>query len=580
MAMAPLPHVLRDYALLADGERGAVIAPTGELAWMCFPRWDSDPVFASLLGGKGHYIIRPSGSFVWGGQYDTGTLVWRNRWLVGSDTVECIEALAFPGRVASAVLLRRVVAVRGAAQVDVELCLADAFGRGGTTKLRRTGEHVWEGRRHDLRVRWLTPAEPRWDDGVAKLRVDVPPETHVDFVLELSTDELSDEPSTGGEVLQATTTAWRRTVSDVPHSLAPRDARHAVAVLRGLTASSGAMVAAATTSLPERADEGRNYDNRYAWLRDQCYAGMGAAAAGVPDLVDTAVRFVHERLLEDGPKTRPAYRVDGTAVPAERNIDLPGYPGAPHVVAGNHAGSQFQLDVFGEALLLFASASDVDRMHPDAWRAAEVAAAAIETEWTRPDAGIWELAPAEYAHSRLICAAGLFELARCAPAGTQSNRWLALADKIVAGVAANSVHPSGRWQRAPDDPRCDASLLLPSLRGSIPADDPRTHATLDAVRTDLCDEGYVYRYRAGDEPLGQAEGAFLLCGFWLALALHQAGDRLHATRLFDRNRAACGPSGLFTEEFDVHQRQLRGNVPQAFVHALLLEASARLTEDD
>jgi GH15 family glucan-1,4-alpha-glucosidase len=138
------------------------------------------------------------------------------------------------------------------------------------------------------------------------------------------------------------------------------------------------------------------------------------------------------------------------------------------------------------------------------------------------------------------------------------------------------VHPSGRWQRAPGDPRADASLLLPVIRGAVPADDPRAQATALAVAAELADDGFVYRFRHDDRPLHRAEGAFLLCGFGMALAAQAAGDEVAAVRWFERNRAACGPAGIYTEEYDVHQHQLRGNLPQAFVHAALLECAARL----
>jgi GH15 family glucan-1,4-alpha-glucosidase len=135
------------------------------------------------------------------------------------------------------------------------------------------------------------------------------------------------------------------------------------------------------------------------------------------------------------------------------------------------------------------------------------------------------------------------------------------------------LHPTGRWQRSPHDDRLDAALLLPAIRGAIPADDPRTHATLRAFGQELTDDGYAYRYRPDERPLGEAEGAFLLCGFIMSLALGQQGDAVGAARWFERNRSACGPPGLLSEEFDVAQRQLRGNLPQAFVHALLLECA-------
>jgi GH15 family glucan-1,4-alpha-glucosidase len=138
------------------------------------------------------------------------------------------------------------------------------------------------------------------------------------------------------------------------------------------------------------------------------------------------------------------------------------------------------------------------------------------------------------------------------------------------------LHRSGRWQRSASDERLDAALLLPPLRGAIAASDPRTLATLRAYTDELTQDGYAYRYRPDERPLGQAEGAFLLCGFILSLALAEQGDAVAAGRWFERNRAACGPPGLLSEEFDVEQRQLRGNLPQAFVHALLLECAATL----
>ncbi|TMD91758.1 MAG: glycoside hydrolase family 15 protein, partial [Chloroflexi bacterium] len=185
-----------------------------------------------------------------------------------------------------------------------------------------------------------------------------------------------------------------------------------------------------------------------------------------------------------------------------------------------------------------------------------------------------EIEPRRWTHSRLVCAAGLRAVAARRGAGAHSAGWSALADALVAGCAATATHPSGRWQRAADDPRVDAALLLPALRGAVPADDPRTLATLRAVEAELTTDGYAYRYRPDARPLGEAEGAFLLCGFVMSLAVGQQGDAVGAARWFERNRAACGPPGLYSEEFDVEQRQLRGNLPQAFVHALLLECAA------
>jgi GH15 family glucan-1,4-alpha-glucosidase len=334
------------------------------------------------------------------------------------------------------------------------------------------------------------------------------------------------------------------------------------------------MAAAATMGLPERADAKRNYDYRYAWIRDQCFAGQAAGAGAPTGLLDSSVRFVSERLLADGMNLKPAYTITGGRVPDEHILDLPGYPGGTDKV-GNWVNAQFQLDSFGEALLVFATAARHDHLETGHWRAVEEAVRAIAAKWTEPDAGIWELGNERWTHSRLICVAGLNAISRSAP-DAQASTWRALAEKILAHTAATSTHPSGRWQRSAADDRIDAALLLPAIRGAVPAHDPRSLATAAAVREELLDDGYVYRFRQGPGPLADAEGAFLLCGFALAMAEHSRHDDVEAVRWFERNRAACGPPGLYAEEFDVAQRRLRGNLPQAFVHALMLEAAARL----
>ncbi|MHA6783259.1 glycoside hydrolase family 15 protein [Pseudonocardia saturnea] len=570
------PHVLREYALLADGERGALIGPRGDIAWLCAPRWDSDAVFSSLVGGGGSYAVTPTGRFVWGGHYEPGSLIWRSRWVTETGIIECREALAFPGNRHQTVLLRRIVAVSGDARVDVVLQPAARFGREPLRDLHLGDDGCWEGRSGDLRVRWSGAPDARVDGERLVLTCDVPEGAYRDLVLEIADTPLDGKAPDPDRTWAGTEAAWAAAVPPLRDSVAPRDARHSYAVLRGLTSSGGGMVAAATMGLPERAAQGRNYDYRYVWIRDQCYAGQAVAVDGPHPLLDDAVRFVAERVLADGPDLRPAYTITGGPVPDQHGLDLPGYPGGRDVV-GNHVNAQFQLDAFGEALLLFAAAARRDRLDAEHHKALLAIVAAIEARWGEPDAGIWELDDRRWAHSRLTCVAGLRAVAGSAVAATaDAARWSALADAILADAGADCVHPSGRWQRAPDDPRVDAALLLPAIRGAMPATDPRTLATVRAVHDELAEEGYAYRFRQDARPLGEAEGAFGLCGFLMALAAHQQGDAVAATTWFERNRAACGPPGLFSEEYDVAQRQLRGNLPQAFVHALMLETSLRL----
>ncbi|WBP84507.1 glycoside hydrolase family 15 protein [Kitasatospora cathayae] len=578
------PRSLREYALLADGERGALVGPSGEIAWLCAPRWDSDPVFAALIGGTGEYAVTPVGRFVPGGYYEGRGLVRHGRWITEQGVIVCREALALPADPHRLVLLRRVHADYGPARLRLRLAAGSGFDTARTRAPRRTTDG-WSIRAGRLRLRWTGAQAARpHPDGSLVADVALDPGERLDLVLEVSDRGLDAPPPDPDRCWRATERAWRAAVPDLRHTYDGRDAAFSYAVLRGLTSpATGGMVAAATTSLPERAEEGRNYDYRYVWIRDQCLAGQAVAACGPDPLLDDAVRFTTARLAEDGPRIAPAYTAAGGRVPDQHTVDLPGYPGG-HDQVGNRITRQFQLDAFGEALLLFAAAARHDRLGPEAHGAARTAAAAIAARWREPDAGIWELGPRQWTHSRLICAAGLHAITRPRVAGAAgltdglAAEWSALADRLSARAARLALHPSGRWQRSPDDPAPDLALLLPPVRGWPPADDPRTVATLRACREQLTDGHYAYRFRHDERPLAEAEGAFVLCGFLMALAERQQGDAVEAARWFETTRGLCGSAGLFSEEYDIAQRQQRGNLPQAFVHAMLLECAARLAE--
>jgi GH15 family glucan-1,4-alpha-glucosidase len=570
------PEVLREYAFLGDGERGALVGPRGEIVWMCAPRWDSDAVFSSLMGGAGAYVLTPANPwFVWGGYYEGGSLIWRSRWVTSEGAVECREALALPTDEHRAVLLRRLEALERREVAKVVLAPRAEFGRLGLRQLRRDDEGVWTGRTGSLHVRWSGAGNAREVDGALEMELDLASGESHDLVLEISDQPFSDPPVEAALAWAATENEWRLRVPTLGPTLGDRDTHHAYAVLTGLTSATGGMVAAATTALPERAETGRNYDYRYCWIRDQSYAGRAVAADGPHPLLDSALHFVSERILADGPRLRPAYTVTGGRVPPESEVSgVLGYPGGGNTV-GNGIDKQFQLDSFGEALILLAAGARHDRLDSSHWRAIEVVVEAIRKRGDDPGAGVWELEDRRWAHSRLACAAGLRAVAAVAPR-PQAAAWVSLADEMVAKTTRESLHPDGRWQRAPDDPRVDASLLLPVVRGGLPADDPRSQATRQAVLADLERDGFVYRFRHDARPLHEAEGAFLLCGFIAALATHQVGDTARARGFFERSRSACGPAGVFSEEYDVRQRQQRGNLPQAFVHALMFEASVRL----
>ncbi|WP_416904332.1 glycoside hydrolase family 15 protein [Micromonospora echinospora] len=574
-AAGTAPAVLRDYALLADGHRGALVGPGGDVAWLCAPGWSDPAVFGALLGGAGQFLVAPAADrFVWGGHYEPGSLVWRSRWVTGNGIVESREALVFPGEAGRLVLLRQVRALDRPARVRVVVDPRAGFGREPVRDVARDGGR-WLARTGGLCLR-LQGGEGLHRDrhGFLTGELTVPAGGWHDLVLELATGPLDQPCESPGELWRTTEHHWASVIPSLDGP-ARRDATLAYSVLRGMTRPGGGMVAAATTALPERAMAGRNYDYRYAWIRDQSFAGQAGALVGRYDLLDDAVAFLTERVLADGDRLAPAYTVGGDPVPVEQPLDgLPGYPGAG-ARTGNWVRGQFQLDTYGEVLMVLATAQRHDRLDSDGHRALRVAADTVERRWSQPDSGIWELPARQWTHSKLTCVAGLRAAARAAPARPAAC-WSALADRILADAAANGLAATGHWRRAYDDDRVDAALLLPGIRGALPPQDPRTERTRRAVLAHLDQDGYLYRFRPDRRPLGDAEGAFLLCGFAAALAAWQAGDAVGANRWFERNRAACGPPGLYTEEYDVRQRQLRGNLPQGFVHALMLETAVTL----
>lgn len=472
--LAPLapPQALRDYAFLADGYRGAIIGPRGDVSWLCAPRWDSAAVLSNLVGGRGCYAVSPAGTYVWGGYYEPGSLIWRSRWTTTDGRIESREALAVPSDPHTLTLLRRVENIDGAsARIDVQLDLHARFGA-EPSEVHSDGHGRWSITTGDLHCRWTSGVGARQDaDGMLHLSLTLAAGEQHDLVLEISDRSLG-SPGEPDRLWSETQNYWRQNVPEFSESAAPRDSRLAYAVLRGLTAPGGGMVAAATLGLPERAEEGKNYDYRYVWLRDQAYAGLAVSVLEPLPLLDEAVVFTTARVLEHGDQLAPAYRLDGSLPPSEQNLDLPGYPGGA-VVTGNWVRGQFQLDAMGELLELYAAAGRHGHLSTDDDRAVSTIVKTIASRWTEPDAGVWELEDDWWIQSRLASVAGLRVAARDVP-GTDTAHLLSLADAIMAETSKRGLGPDGAWKRAPDRPGVDASLLLAPVRGALPAADPRS----------------------------------------------------------------------------------------------------------
>lgn len=245
-------HVLSEYALLADGERGILVGPRGDFVWMCAPRWDSDALFSALIGGAGVYAVTPvEQPFVWGGYYEPGSLIWRSRWITTTQAIECREALAMPGDRHTAVALRRVEAIDGDTRVRVVFDPRAGFGRHQLSQVTQAGG-VWTARSGPLYLRWSGMRGARHRaDGSLRAEVTVPAGDHLDLVLEVSDRPLAGPPPDSAAAWSATRAAWDEEVPALSGTIADRDARQAYAVLRGLTSAGGGMAAAATTSLPD-----------------------------------------------------------------------------------------------------------------------------------------------------------------------------------------------------------------------------------------------------------------------------------------------------------------------------------------
>ena len=285
----PVPFVLRDYAFLADGHRGVLVDPRGACTWLCFPGWADPAVFASLIGSRGHYLIQPEGRWVWGGYYEDGSLIWHSRWVTDNGIFESRDALSYPGEADRAVLLRRVRALDSPGAMRIELDARSDYGRQSLGRWRRK-DGCWEAHGSELVARWWGGPEAgtvRVDrEGRLGLTCDLQAGQVRDLVLELfasgaggATEPIAPDAD---ECWRLTEETWSTSVPDCREVIAARDIRRSYAVLRGLTSPEGGTVAAATTSLPERAQGNRNYDYRYVWVRAPAMSvepGLRSAAA-------------------------------------------------------------------------------------------------------------------------------------------------------------------------------------------------------------------------------------------------------------------------------------------------------------
>ena len=601
---SPFPPIA-DYAFLSDCEVNCLIAPSGAVEWLCLPRPDSPSIFTSLLDrGAGAFRIGPYDEMVPAARrYLPGSLMvettWQTRtgWLLVRDVLcmgpwHNVDERSRTHRRsptdfdAEHCLLRIVRCVSGS--VDLSMTCEPSFDYGQVEPVWAYagdgyGELVATAPGIEETLRLTTDLRPGIEGpGVhARTRM-VEGDNH--FVA-LSWSPLP-PPRTMAEAdarLRRTSEYWRQwiTLGTFPDHPWRSYLQRSALTLKGLTyAPTGALVAAATTSLPETPGGERNWDYRYAWVRDSTFALWGLYTLGFDREADDFFYFVAD-MCRDGEDLQVMYGVGG-----ERQLDesslphLSGYEGAYPVRTGNGAFSQRQHDVWGAVLdSVYLHARSRDQLPESLWPVLKRQVDQAAEHWEEPDRGIWEVRgePKHFTSSKLMCWVALdrgARLARMHDEPQYAEKWQTLADQIHADICHNGADDRGVFVQRYGAESLDASLLLMPLMRFLPPDDPRIRATVLAIADELTVDGLVLRYRVEetDDGLSGEEGTFTICSFWLVSALIEIGEVERGRKLCERLLAYASPLELYAEEIDPRSGRHLGNFPQAFTHLALINA--------
>jgi GH15 family glucan-1,4-alpha-glucosidase len=585
-----MPSRIDDYAFLSDCHSAALVDLNGSIDWWCVPRFDSPSVFGRLLGpDAGHWSLQPDESFVVERSYIAGTLVLRTTFRTASGEVVVTDALAFAagarghaiGADSPHVLLRRVQAIRG--EVAMTTRLAPRMDYGLTVPLLEEHGAGAVALGGPVRLALTASVGVALDGGDVVSRFTARAGQPVE--LRLAYTPASANPTDdGGATIDDTVDGWRSWGDQHGYEGRHRDAvRRSALVLQGLTYQpTGAVVAAATTSLPEVMGADLNFDYRFVWLRDLSLTIRALWVAACPDEAARFFAWIARAAgqLGDDQRVQIMYGVEGERELGERELDhLPGFRDSRPVRVGNAAWDQEQLDVLGEVLDAAHQLRDQLGELDEHTRALLVALAdRAAATWREPDAGMWEARDARrhYTSSKVLCWVALDRAVALAPrlaAGSAVERWSREREAIHAAVVEEAWSERiGAYAGALGSDELDASVLLLPIVGFLPADDARMRATIETVERSLGDTGLVRRW--ADDPSG-----FLICTYWLVECLALAGEPERAERWFARAGAFANDVGLLAEEADPERDELLGNFPQAFSHIGLINAAWRLTEE-
>jgi alpha,alpha-trehalase len=597
---------IADYGFLSDCETCALVAPNGGVEWLCLPRFDSPSVFGAILDRDGGmFRLGPDGVEVPAARrYIPGTMVLETSWdtrggwiivrdvlLIGpwhhEDERSHSHRRSPTDYDADHVLLRQVRCVNGEVQVNLDCAPAFDYGRvPARWEYSDIGYHNALARADgiDVQLQLTTDMRLGFEGSRATARTLMKEGDTLFAALSWSEHP---PPATHEEAyrrLVGTAHHWQHwlehgTFPDHPwRSYLQRSAL----TLKGLSyAPTGALVAAATTSLPETPGGERNWDYRYTWIRDATFMLWGLYSLGFDWEANDFFYFLQDVAEAEEGKLQIMYGIGGEAELPEIELDhLTGYDGARPVRVGNKAYRQDQHDVWGailDSFYLHTKSRDQlpDRIWPILVKQVEAALA----NWREPDFGIWEIR-AERRHftsSKLMCWVAADRGARLAEIRGEleyAARWQSGADEIKRDICEHAVDERGVFCQHYDTRALDASVLLIPLTRFLPPTDPRVRATVLAIADELTADGLVIRYRAieSDDGLRGEEGAFTICSFWLVSALIEIGEEQRGRDLCERLLSLASPLDLYAEEIDPRSGRHLGNFPQAFTHLALINA--------
>ena len=580
---------IEDYALIGDCETAALVSNTGSIDWLCWPRFDSSACFAALLGDRNHgrWLIAPKHPEpTVRRRYREHTLILETDFETPEGAVTLIDFMPLRGHASD--LARIVVGRRGRVEMHTELILRFYYGAfvPWVTRLDNGALRAVAG--PDM-VLINTPVELEGKELTTVGEFVVNEGDFVPFVMTFMPSHLPPRsPVNPRKALDDTERFWKEwSGRNRYQGYWKESVDRSLITLKALTyRPTGGIVAAPTTSLPEKLGGQRNWDYRYCWLRDATFTLLALMDAGYFEEA-TAWRDWLLRAAAGSPsQMQIMYGLGGERVLRENDIDwLPGYENSKPVRVGNAAYGQLQLDVYGEVMdaLHQGRRGGVSRSL-DWWGLEKALIKHLATVWQQPDQGMWEVrgGPQHFIYSKVMAWVAVDRAIKSAEDFGHDAvvpQWRALRDQIHAEVCEKGFDRQlGAFVQAYGSKLLDASALMIPVVGFLPPDDPRVKSTVAQIEKNLVVDGLVLRYdsKATDDGLPGGEGAFLACSFWLADNYVLQGRLPEARQLFERLLSLRNDVGLLAEEYDPRTKRQLGNFPQAFSHIALVDTAFNL----